>query len=79
MDRLDLHDDFHISNSVANVHLWLIMQRLRDFANNKFAYQLRNQLVETFDEFITKEMDEVAVLRKHKKIEQLNNYLFAIR
>ena len=61
------------------MHLWLITQRLRDFANNKFAYQLREQIIKSFDEFITHEMDEVAVLRKHKKIEQLNNYLFAIR
>jgi len=38
VDKLDLHDDFHIHNSVANMHLWLITQRLRDFANNKFAY-----------------------------------------
>ena len=36
-DCLDLQDDFHIHNSIANMHLWLLYQRLRDFSSNKFA------------------------------------------
>ena len=28
---------------------------------------------------INREMEDVEVLRKHKKIEELDNYLFAIR
>ena len=37
INTLDLQDDFHIHNSVANMHLWLLMQRLRDFPENLFA------------------------------------------
>ena len=35
--ELDLQEDFHIHNSVANMHIWLICQRLKDFKENKFA------------------------------------------
>jgi len=37
VDSLNLQDDFHIHNSIANMHLWLLFQRLRDFSSNKFA------------------------------------------
>jgi hypothetical protein len=38
VDALQLQEDFHIHNSVANMHIWLLYQRLRDFAENKFAF-----------------------------------------
>jgi len=79
VNALDLQDDFHIHNSIANVHLWLIYQRLRDFSSNTFADQLKDELIEGFNEMINAEMEDVQVLRKHKKIEELDNYLFAIR
>lgn len=61
------------------MHLWLLYMRLRDFTSNKFAEQLKEELIEAFNEFINTEMETVEVLRKHKKIEELDNYLFAIR
>jgi len=61
------------------VHLWLIYQRLRDFSHNKFADQLKEQLIEAFNRMINDEMETVQVLRKHRKIQELDNYLFAIR
>ena len=79
VNALDLQDDFHIHNSIANVHLWLIYQRLRDFSSNTFADQLKDELIDGFNEMINSEMEDVQVLRKHKKIEELDNYLFAIR
>ena len=79
MNSLDLQDDFHIHNSVANMHLWLLYQRLRDFSHNKFAYLLREELIDNFNRIIKNEMDTVDVLRRHKKVEQIDNYLCAIR
>jgi len=61
------------------MHIWLLYQRLRDFSENKFAFQLREELIETFNKFINSEMEDVQVLRKFKKIEEIDNYLFAIR
>lgn len=78
-ESLDLQDDFHIHNSFANVHLWLIHQRLRDFSSNKFADDLKEELITRFNEMINQEMEDVQVLRKHRKIEELDNYLSAIR
>jgi len=77
--ELDLQEDFHIHNSVANMHVWLIYQRLRDFKENKFANQLSEEIITTFNTFITNEMNTVDVLRRHKKLEDIENYLFAIR
>jgi hypothetical protein len=34
---VDLQEDFHIHNSIANMHAWLVYQRLRDFTENKYA------------------------------------------
>ena len=79
VNELDLQEDFHIHNSVANMHVWLIVSRLRDFKENKFADQLSQQIIITFNEFVSKEMDTVDVLRRFKKIEDIENYLFAIR
>lgn len=72
-------DDFHIHNSVANMHIWLLYQRLRDFSHNKFAHLLREELIDGFNDMIKTEMDTVDVLRRFKKVEQIDNYLYAIR
>lgn len=37
-EAFQLQDDFHIHNSIANLHIWLLYQRLRDFSENKFAF-----------------------------------------
>lgn len=79
VNNMNLQEDFHIQNSIANMHLWLVYQRLRDFSENKFAFQLREEIIEGFNRFITAEMEDVQVLRRHKKIEDIENYLFAIR
>jgi len=79
VNELDLQEDFHIHNSVANLHVWLIYQRLRDFKENKFAMQLSDDIIKTFNAFVSNEMDTVDVLRRHKKLEDIENYLFAIR
>jgi hypothetical protein len=41
------------------MHIWLLYQRLRDFSENKFAFQLREELIETFNKFINSEMEDV--------------------
>jgi hypothetical protein len=56
VETLQLQDDFHIHNSIANMHIWLLYQRLRDFSENKFAFQLREELIVGFNSFITSEM-----------------------
>ena len=61
------------------MHLWLIYQRLRAFSENKFAFQLREDLIDTFNRMINDEMEDVQVLRRFKKIEDIENYLYAIR
>lgn len=38
VESLSLKEDFHIHNSIANMHVWLLYQRLRDFSENKFAF-----------------------------------------
>jgi hypothetical protein len=35
---MDVENDFHINHSIANMHVWLIYQRLRDFSENKYAF-----------------------------------------
>jgi hypothetical protein len=61
------------------MHVWLVYQRLRDFSENKFAFQLREELIESFNKLTKSEMQDVDVLRKQKKIDDIENYLFAIR
>ena len=57
------------------MHIWLLYQRLRDFSENKFAYQLKEELIDQFNAMVNREMDDVDVLRRFKKIEELDNYL----
>jgi len=38
VNAMDIPNDFHINHSIANMHFWLLHQRLRDFSENKFAY-----------------------------------------
>jgi len=59
--------------------MWLIYQRLRDFSENKFAFMLREDLLEAFNKMTKDEMENVDVLRKYKKIEDIDNYMYAIR
>jgi hypothetical protein len=41
--------------------------------------QLSDDIIKTFNAFVSNEMDTVDVLRRHKKLEDIENYLFAIR
>ena len=41
VNTMDVENDFHINHSIANMHLWIVYQRLRDFSENKYAFQLR--------------------------------------
>lgn len=79
VNTMDVENDFHINHSIANMHVWLIYQRLRDFAENKYAFQLKEELIESFNKLTRAEMADVDVLRKQKKIDDIENYLFAIR
>ena len=79
VNSMDIPNDFHINHAIANMHIWLIYQRLRDFSENKYAFQLREELVEAFNKMTSEEMENVDVLRKMKKIEDIDNYMFAIR
>lgn len=79
VNSMDIPNDFHINHSIANMHVWLIYQRLRDFSENKFAFQLREDLIDAYNKMTNEEMENVDVLRKAKKIEDLDNYMFAIR
>ena len=79
VNTMNVENDFHINHSIANMHVWLIYQRLRDFAENKYAFELKEQLIESFNQLTTSEMQDVDVLRKQKKIDDIDNYLFAIR
>lgn len=79
VNSMDVPNDFHINHSIANMHVWLMYQRLRDFSENKFAFQLREELIETFNKMTNEEMEDVDVLRKAKKIEDIDNYMYAIR
>ena len=56
VNTMDVENDFHINHSIANMHLWLIYQRLRDFSENKFAFQLREELIEAFNKLTNTEM-----------------------
>jgi len=79
VNSMDIPSDFHINHSIANMHVWLIYQRLRDFSENKFAFQLREELIESFSKMTISEMEDVDVLRKAKKIDDIDNYMYAIR
>ena len=76
---MDVENDFHINHSIANMHVYLIYQRLRDFAENKYAFQLKEELIDAFNNLTKREMNDVDVLRKQKKIDDIENYLYAIR
>ena len=76
---MDIPNDFHINHAIANMHVWLLYNRLRDFAENKFAFTLREDLLEAYNKMTKDEMENVDVLRKMKKIEDIDNYMFAIR
>lgn len=56
VNTMDVENDFHINHSIANMHLYLIYQRLRDFSENKFAFTLREELIETFNKLTNNEM-----------------------
>ena len=79
VNSMDIPNDFHINHSIANMHVWLLYQRLRDFSENKYAFQLREDLIDAYNKMTNEEMENVDVLRKAKKIEDLDNYMFAIR
>lgn len=79
VNAMDVENDFHINHSIANMHVWLIFQRLRDFSENKYAFQLKEELIESFNKLTRAEMQDVDVLRRQKKIDDIENYLFAIR
>jgi len=79
VNSMDVPNDFHINHSIANMHIWLVYQRLRDFSENKYAFQLREELMESFNAMTNREMEDVDVLRKAKKIEDIDNYMYAIR
>jgi hypothetical protein len=38
VNSMDIPSDFHINHSIANMHIWLLYQRLRDFSQNKYAF-----------------------------------------
>ena len=61
---MDVENDFHINHSIANMHVWLIYQRLRVFSENKYAFQLKEELIEAFNKLTRAEMQDVDVLRK---------------
>jgi hypothetical protein len=79
VNQLEVEEDFHINHSIVNMHIWLIQTRLKDFTKNKFAEELSLDLVETFNDFTRKEIGDLDVMRKARKIESIENYLFAIR
>jgi hypothetical protein len=79
VNQLDVEEDFHINHSIANMHIWMISTRLKDFVKNKFAEELAMDLVEVFNDYTRKEIYDLDVMRKEKKIESIENYLFAIR
>lgn len=64
VNTMDVENDFHINHSIANMHVWLIYQRLRDFAENKYAFVLKEELIEAFNKLTRSEMQDVDVLRK---------------
>ena len=76
---MEVEEDFHINHSIANLHIWLICTRLNDFTQNKFAEQLRDGLVAAFNEFTTQEIFNLDVLRKGRKVEDIEDYLHANR
>jgi hypothetical protein len=56
VNQMDVENDFHINHSIANMHLWLVYQRLRDFSENKYAFELREELIEAFNNLTNQEM-----------------------
>ena len=49
VNSMDIPNDFHVNHSIANMHVWLLYQRFRDFSENKFAFQLREELIEAYN------------------------------
>ncbi|CAI2359543.1 unnamed protein product [Moneuplotes crassus] len=79
VNQLEVEEDFHINHSIVNMHIWLVCTRLRDFTKNKFAEELALDLIDTFNGFTRNEIYDLDVMRKERKIESIENYLFAIR
>lgn len=79
VNQLSTEEDFHINHSIVNMHIWLVVSRLKDFVKNKFAFDLADDLIDAFNSYARKEIYNLDVMRKDRKIENIENYLFAIR
>lgn len=79
VNQLEVEEDFHINHSIINMHLWLICTRLKDFTKNKFAEEFKAELIDAFNSYTRNEIYDLDVMRKEKKIESIENYLFSIR
>ena len=61
------------------MHVWLIVNWLRDFTKNKFAIEFADILVSHFEAKIASEVENLDVLWKGKKIDDIRSYLLSIR
>lgn len=78
VSKMDTEEDFHINHSVVNMHIWLVVTRLRDFTKNKFAEELAQNLIDVYNAYTTDEIFNLDVLRKGKKVDDIENYLHSI-
>ena len=37
VDKMENEEDFHISNTIANIHVWMVTTRLKHFSEEKYG------------------------------------------
>ena len=79
VNQLEVEEDFHINHSIVNMHIWLLATRMQDFVEFKFADDMMHELIDSFNSYTRKEIYDLDIMRKERKIESIENYLFAIR
>lgn len=76
---LDVPPDFHIETSLKNLHLWLVLNRLRDFSDSSTASTLEIYLNRVFKEYVEKSINQIHIHRKSNFIADTNYFLETTR
>lgn len=75
---LDIQPDFHITHAIVNLHIWLLVDRLKRF-KTKSADYLVYQIERNFKEFTVKRVGKIHLRKKNDFIKDLNMFMLANR
>ena len=76
---LNAPPDFHIESSFKNMHVWLVLNRLKDLSDSSTARTLEIYLAKTFKEYTEKSINQIHIHRKSNFIADTNYFLETTR